>query len=80
MVQVRWTALDNSISTLVYQIDVQDEINLQLGEFLKNIKRAGQNTEVVPALCAFWDLLHELCVGGIVVGPLLMRKPQFACT
>ena len=29
--------------TLVYQIDVQDEINMQVGKFLKNIKRAGQN-------------------------------------
>ena len=29
--------------TLVYRIDVQDEINVQEGKFLKNIKRAGQN-------------------------------------
>ena len=29
--------------TLVYRIDVQDEINVQVGKFLKNIKRAGQN-------------------------------------
>ena len=27
--------------TLVYQIDVQDEINVQVEKFLKNIKRAG---------------------------------------
>jgi hypothetical protein len=27
----------------VYRIDVQDEINVQEGKFLKNIKRAGQN-------------------------------------
>ena len=31
------------IHTLVYRIDVQDEINVQVGKFLKNIKRAGQN-------------------------------------
>jgi hypothetical protein len=31
------------ISTLVYRIDVQYEINVQVGKFLKNIKRAGQN-------------------------------------
>ena len=30
-------------STLVYRIDVQYKINLQVGKFLKNIKRAGQN-------------------------------------
>ena len=30
-------------TTLVYRIDVQDEINVQVGKFLKNIKRAGQN-------------------------------------
>ena len=42
MVQVHQKALDNSISTLVYQIDVQNEINLQVGKFLKNNKRAGQ--------------------------------------
>ena len=29
--------------TLVYQIDVQCEINVQVGKFLKNIKLAGQN-------------------------------------
>ena len=27
----------------MYQIDVQDEINVQEGKFLKNIKCAGQN-------------------------------------
>ena len=27
----------------MYPIDVQDEINVQVGKFLKNIKRAGQN-------------------------------------
>ena len=27
----------------MYQIDVQYEINLQVGKFLKNIKRAGRN-------------------------------------
>ena len=31
------------LSTLVYQIDVWDEINVQVGKFLKNIKCAGQN-------------------------------------
>ena len=31
------------IHTLVYRIDVQYEINVQVGKFLKNIKRAGQN-------------------------------------
>ena len=30
-------------STLVYRIDVQDEINVKVGKFLKNIKHAGQN-------------------------------------
>ena len=29
--------------TLVYRIDVQYEIYMQVGKFLKNIKRAGQN-------------------------------------
>ena len=29
--------------TLVYRIDVQYKINVQVGKFLKNIKRAGQN-------------------------------------
>ena len=31
------------LSTLVYRIDVQYKINVQVGKFLKNIKRAGQN-------------------------------------
>ena len=31
------------LPTLVYQIDVQYKINVQVGKFLKNIKRAGQN-------------------------------------
>ena len=31
------------LSTLVYRIDVQYEINVQVGKFLKNIKHAGQN-------------------------------------
>ena len=31
------------LSTLVYRIDVQYEINVQVGKFLKKIKRAGQN-------------------------------------
>jgi hypothetical protein len=31
------------VDTLVYRIDVQVEINVQVGKFLKNIKRAGQN-------------------------------------
>ena len=30
-------------NTLVYRIDVQYEINVQVGKFLKNIERAGQN-------------------------------------
>ena len=29
--------------TLVYRIDVQDEINVQMGKFLTNIKHAGEN-------------------------------------
>ena len=29
--------------TLVYRIDVQYELNMQVEKFLKNIKRAGQN-------------------------------------
>ena len=33
--------------TLVYRIDVQDEINVQVGKFLENIKRAGQNRHAV---------------------------------
>ena len=35
--------LTTILHTLVYRIDVQDEINVQVGKFLKNIKRAGQN-------------------------------------
>ena len=31
------------IHTLVYRIDMQDEINVQAGKFLKNIKHAGLN-------------------------------------
>ena len=31
------------LGTLVYRIDVQYGINVQVGKFLKNIKRAGQN-------------------------------------
>ena len=31
------------LHTLVYRIDVQDETNVQEGNFLKNIKRAGPN-------------------------------------
>ena len=31
------------IPTLVCQIDVYGEINMQVGKFLENIKRAGQN-------------------------------------
>ena len=31
------------LRTLVYRIDVQDEINVQVGKFLKNTKHAGQN-------------------------------------
>ena len=27
----------------MYRIDVQDQINVQVEKFLKNIKRAGQN-------------------------------------
>ena len=30
-------------ATLVYQIDMQDEINVQVGKFFKNIKRVVQN-------------------------------------
>ena len=45
------------------------------GQDLVNIQR-------VPALRAFWDLentvLHEICVSGTVVGPLLTQKsPTF---
>ena len=29
--------------TLVYQIEVQDQINVQVEKFLENIKRAGKN-------------------------------------
>ena len=32
-----------NVSTLVYRIDVQTEINVQVEKILKNIKRAGQN-------------------------------------
>ena len=32
-----------TVHTLVYRIDVQYEINVQVGKFLKNIKRVGQN-------------------------------------
>ena len=31
------------LPTLVYRIDMQYEINVQVGKFLKKIKRAGQN-------------------------------------
>ena len=27
----------------MYQIDVQDEVKMQVGKFLENIKHAGQN-------------------------------------
>ena len=33
-------------NTLVYRIDVQYEINVQVGKFLKNFKRSGQNRRV----------------------------------
>ena len=36
----------NQIGTLVYRIDMQDEINVQVGKFLKSIKRADQNKAV----------------------------------
>ena len=32
--------------TRVYQIDVQDKINVQVKKFFKNIKRAGLNRRV----------------------------------
>ena len=31
------------VPTLVYRIDVYDEINVQVGKFLENIKCADQN-------------------------------------
>ena len=34
---------DDMVSTLVCRIDVQAQINVQVGKFLKNIKSAGQN-------------------------------------
>ena len=34
------------LHTLVYRIDVQYEINVQVGKFLENIKRADQNKAV----------------------------------
>ena len=37
---ISWNVKPN---TLVYRKYVQDEINVQVGKFLKNIKRAGQN-------------------------------------
>ena len=36
----------SSLHTLVYRIDVQDEINVQVGKFLKNIKRADPSKAV----------------------------------
>ena len=36
----------NQIGTLVYRIDMQDEINVQVGKFLKNIEYADQNRAV----------------------------------
>ena len=57
-------------STLVYRIDVQAEINVQVEKFLKNIKRAGQNrraggkifsksinvqTKIRPCRVEFWE-------------------------
>ena len=44
--RLKFISLDYTYSdsyTLVYQIDVQYEINVQVGKFLKKIKRAGQN-------------------------------------
>ena len=38
-----FSQLVQKMPTLVYRIDVQYEINVQVGKFLKNIKRAGQN-------------------------------------
>ena len=35
--------IPSTTSIKVYQIDLQDEISVQVGKFLKNIKRAGQN-------------------------------------
>ena len=34
------------LPTLVYQIDVLDKINVQVGKFLENIKGADQNKAV----------------------------------
>ena len=40
--------------TLVYRIDVQYKINVQVGKFSKNIKRAGQNRRVGRKI--FWKI------------------------
>ena len=40
-----WTLLKSWL-TLVYRIDVYDEINVQVEKFLENIKNAGQNKAV----------------------------------
>ena len=36
-------AFESKICTLVCRIDVQGEINMQVGKFLKSIKRVGKN-------------------------------------
>ena len=41
--KLRWQNFSLFLTTLVCRIDVQGEINVQVGKFLKNIKRAGQN-------------------------------------
>ena len=46
--------------TLVYRIEVQDEINMQVGKFLKNIKLAGQNKPAGGKI--FWKINN--CAGG----------------
>ena len=33
----------SGLCTLVYRIEVQDQINVQVEKFLENIKRAGKN-------------------------------------
>ena len=38
-------------STLVYQIEVQAQINMQVGEFLKSNKRAVQNKRAGETSC-----------------------------
>ena len=65
--------------TLVYRIDVQYEINVQVGKFLKNIKRAGQNRRA-GGIC-FWKINKRAgwnkCAGEITIFKILIKVHNF---